>query len=69
MVITIRCNMFFSKKKDDDSKWGVWNCDNTTYNTEWNIKDVDCETANEKYDDKVDKDYEYPTFCADNGYS
>ena len=58
--------------KNDTSKseWGVWSCDPGTFKTEWNIQDVDCDTANDKYIDKVgiQKNGGHQ-WCEENGYS
>ena len=54
------------KKEDSETLWGAWECDGNTGNTEWNVKNVDCDTANAKYV-KKSGDNE-PTWCEINGH-
>ena len=64
-----KCNLMLYvlfKKEDSETLWGAWECDGNTGNTEWNVKNVDCDTANAKYV-KKSGDNE-PTWCEINGH-
>ena len=58
---------FLMQDKDNSAKWGVWNCDENTFTPEWNDKDVDCDTALAKYNNKTD-DWLDDNFCQEYGY-
>ena len=67
-------DIYYLMVKNDTSKsdWGVWMCDSNNDKSEWNIKDVDCDTANAKYIDKVGYGGHgggTPQWCEENGYS
>ncbi len=54
------------KEGSNNAIWGSWECDGYTGATEWNIKDVDCITANNKWLNKMGKSQD--TWCQDTGY-
>ena len=59
-------NYYLMRQTDNLSQWGVWNCDGDTGKSEWNVKYVDCITANTKFMNKSNKSVD--TYCQNNGF-